>query len=525
MVSRSIGERLTTFEAGLSERRRDLIALASGFVFAADAPPINFTAGILLGLGLLAFSRPNAKRGFYFGLAANLEALRFVPDVIARFTTLHWTLGILALVLLAAGQAVPWTLGMLLTRRLRDRQGIPAPLAFAIGIYAGTLIPAIFPWTPAGGLSPWPILIQASDAIGERGVSMMCALAMALLVTFQRRQMAVAAATFVVLLGYGGIRMHTIDAARESAPHAKVALVMPDFDPLERSKPGGLGATGMLDRLWDLTREAETEDAYLTVWPESAYPYALKHGISRSPRGEGRMLQNGVHGPVLTGAYLSKTEYMGTNSAIMIYADGSIPPSYDKRHLLWFGETVPLADQIPVLREIFARGLGLDAGTTSVPLKVGIINSSVLNCYEDTLPIAGREAMEPRPNLLINVTNDAWFAGTQESELHLRTAVPRAIETRRDMVRAVNRGPTTWVDANGRIVARLDPAKGPAYLMTNPALLEAPLTLYSRAGELPMFLLSVAIVAALVLRQRQRSMAEKVRPQVTGSNEEPEATK
>jgi apolipoprotein N-acyltransferase len=105
------------------------------------------------------------------------------------------------------------------------------------------------------------------------------------------------------------------------------------------------------------------------------------------------------------------------------------------------------------------------------------------------------------------VTNDSWFAGTQESELHLRTAVPRAIETRRDLVRAVNRGPTTWVDANGRIVARLDPAKGPQILMTDPALLEAPLTLYSRAGEWPMFLLTAAIVLGLALRHKRTAGA------------------
>ena len=86
----------------------------------------------------------------------------------------------------------------------------------------------------------------------------------------------------------------------------------------------------------------------------------------------------------------------------------------------------------------------------------GPIRAAVLNCYEDTLPAAGREAMERSPNLLVNVTNDAWFAGSAEGELHLRLAVLRAIETRRDLVRAVNQGPTTFVDAAGRVRARYD---------------------------------------------------------------------
>ena len=64
---------------------------------------------------------------------------------------------------------------------------------------------------------------------------MMLALACALLVTFERRQAALGAATLALLLAYGGIRMHSIDAARAAAPLAKVALVMPDFDAMMRT--------------------------------------------------------------------------------------------------------------------------------------------------------------------------------------------------------------------------------------------------------------------------------------------------
>lgn len=497
MVSRSIGD--------LTERQRDGLALASGFVFAASSPPFDLTIGILVGLGLWAFSRPNARRGFLFGLAANLEALRFVPRVIQTFTTLPLAAALLALVLLSAAQAVPWTLGGLLMRRLRERHGVPAPLAFALGVYGATLVPAVFPWTPAGGLSGWPILLQTAEAVGERGVSLLLALGCALLVTFERRPAALGAATFAMLLGHGAVRMRSIDEARAAAPRPKVALVMPDFEAKLRTTEG-TGAS-MMERLSRLTVDAERKGAELTVWPESAYPYVLRHGLARSPSGDRHFLQDGVHGPVLTGAYLSKGKGVGTNSAVLVLPDGSIGPSYDKRHLLWFGETVPLADVLPILRTIFARGTGIDAGTESIAMKAGPVVASVLNCYEDTLPIAGREAMGPRPNLLVNVTNDAWFAGTEESELHLRTAVPRAIETRRDLVRAVNRGPTTWVDASGRIVARLDPAKGPDILMTTPALLETPPTLYTRAGELPLFAMAVAVVLWRTLRHKSTAGA------------------
>ena len=298
--------------------------------------------------------------------------------------------------------------------------------------------------------------------------------------------------------------MRAVDAARAEAPHAKVALLQPDFDATFRWDEHR--ATLMIDRLSALTKRAEESGAVLTVWPESAYPYTLAHGVKSSPYGSRAVLQQGVRGPVLTGAYLTKGGGLGTNSAILVLPNGSIGPSYDKRHLLWFGETVPFADTFPILRQVFARGTGIAPGTESVAFRTGPIVATVLNCYEDTLPQAGREAMEARPNLLVNVTNDAWFAGSAEGELHLRLAVLRSIEARRDLVRAVNRGPTTWVDAAGRVVARRDPTPGLGAsppLLADVALLDAPITLYTRYGDA--LLASLVVVALALPAVRRRS--------------------
>lgn len=507
--------------------RDGLLAFGSGLVFAASTPPIDFQPGILLGLFAfaLALMGPANRRGallfrgFLFGLGANLEALRFIPEVLQRFTSLPAIAGWVALLLLSVGQAVPWLLAGaafgVLTRRLKT----PTWLAFGVAVYAATLVPAIFPWTPAGGLARWPVLLQTAEIVGERGVSFLVASGAALFacaawkmrgappdssrLRAASREIAIGGAIFVVLMTYGAVRMATMSALRESAPRAKIALLQPDFDAFLRWE--GNRSRMMMDRLSELTKQAEGDGAVLTIWPESAYPYALAHGTQHQPLGPRAVLQQGVRGPVLTGAYLTKGNGLGANSAILVKASGEIGPSYDKRHLLWFGETVPLADTFPILRKIFARGTGLEGGTASVGFEVGPIKLAVLNCYEDTLPVAGREAMETRPNLLVNITNDAWFAGSAEGELHLRLAVLRAIETRRDLVRAVNRGPTTWVDATGRIRARHDaaPGLGPSPpLIVDAALIDAPPTFYSRVGEWPLALILVAAVFASTRRRR-----------------------
>lgn len=510
-----------------SPRARLLLAVASGGIFAASTPPLDFLAGIPLGLGLFAVvlddpragPRAGAARGWLFGLAANLVALRFVPEVVTRFTPLPLVAGWAALALLAAAQALPWALGGALARSLGLRARTPGFLAFALGVYAATFVPAIFPWTPAGGLSPWPLLVQTAELVGERGTSMLLAASAALvasgLLDAARARAggerggrlaraaapsAVGLALALALAGHGALRMRAVERARGEAPHARVALVQPDFDAFDRWDEAR--AAMMLERLTALTKSAEARGAVLTIWPESAYPYTLAHATRRSPSGARAILQRGVRGPVLTGAYMAGAQGVAYNSAILATPDGAISKPYDKRHLLWFGETVPLSETFPWLRRVFARGTGLAAGHESVLFEAGPVRATVLNCYEDTLPAAGREAMSVRPNLLVNVTNDAWFAGSAEGELHLRLSALRAIETRRDLVRAVNRGPTSWIDAAGVLRARYD---GPlaAAVPVEPALLEAPLTLYVRFGDLPLLALAAAAVGAQLLRARR----------------------
>lgn len=432
-----------------------------------------------------------------------------MPGVVTRFTELPAVAAYLALVLLAMAQALSWCAGGAVAGLLVRRARVPSWLAFAVGAYVATFVPTIFPWTPAGGLTPFPILVQSAEVVGERGTTFFLAASCGLFagalerVRSERRMSkihAIAGATVLALLiGHGALAMRRIDAKRAQAATARIALVQPDFDAFARWDPNR--AAMMMDRLTELTKNAEARGAELTVWPESAYPYTLPHGTRIAPRGARAVLQPGVRGPVLTGAYLKKGN-VGYNAAFLATADGAISKSYDKRHLLWFGETVPLADVFPFLRRIFARGTGLAPGTESVVFETGKIRASVLNCYEDTLPVAGREAMELVPNLLVNVTNDAWFAGSPEGELHLRLAVLRSIESRRDMVRAVNRGPTSWIDAAGRVVARRDPGPeglgAPPALVVDAALLETPPTPYARFGDLPLLgILAVAIVLAL----------------------------
>lgn len=512
------GRRMTTV-------RKYGLALLAGMTLALAAPPVDLLPAVWVAMAGLAWmledgaraSAPRSRgraaltgalRGAAFGFGANVVLLRFVPVVITRFTPLPWLAGAAGLVLLAGFEGLRWSLACAASETL-VRARVPRPLAFAAGVYAGTFLPTMMPWTAAGAVSPWPLMVQLADVFGERGVAALMALTAGLAASGSRSALvagnrARGAALIVGALalasaqaGVGIARMASIERSRTRAPHVSVGLLQPSIGATTRWEDGR--APAIREELLTLTRRAEAEGAELVVWPEAAYPYTLPHGSRVILDASRAVVPAGVHGPVLTGLLLTGADGAATNSALVATRDGALSTSYDKRHLLWFGETVPLADRLPWIRKVLARGLGLVAGDHSEGLDAGRVRAAVLICYEDTLPEAGREAMEAAPNLLVNVTNDAWFQGTPESELHLRAAVMRAVELRRDLVRAVNLGPTSLVDAAGRVEAR-GAVDVPAALVTRPALLGGAPTLYARFGDGPWVLVLLALTGVQAWR-------------------------
>jgi len=511
-----------------SRYRPHVISLASGALLATAGPPTNLLPALWVGMAGLAWALEEeprwrafasrarvaltgARRGLAFGFAANLIALRFIPVTITRFTPLPWAVGIVALALLAAFEGLRWMAAAIACETL-VRARVPRPVAFAAGVYAGTFVPTMIPWTVAGGVSPWPAMVQLADVAGERGVVAIMALAAGLLAagtrsfvertTTRRRAVAyVAAAALIVAAqaGYGAVRLAQVEAARAGAPTVRVALLQPSVAASTRWEEDR--APAILGELTALTARAQGTGAELVVWPEAAYPYRLVHGTRRDPGGARGIVGPGSHVPVITGLLLTGAEDGAAfNSVLLAAPDGTLSASYDKRHLLWFGETVPLADRMPWLRHVFARGLGLAPGDTEVALAAGPVRAAVLVCYEDVLPAAGREAASVAPDLLVNVTNDAWFTGTEESELHLRMSILRSVELRRDMVRAVNGGVPSWVDAAGRVRAR-GPSDFAAIVDTHPALLDGAPTFYARFGDAPWALLALLLANLAVWRR------------------------
>ncbi len=509
-----------------SPGRLRLLAIVSGGVFAIGTLPVALVPALFLGLLGYAWLLTKALRpgqafvlGWLWGTLVGAIGMRFVPFVLVRFTPVGWPLAVLGHLGFAAVQGIPWGLGAALGVFLRRRAGAPIELAAALATMVATSLPGVIVWSPAGLASPWPLWIQTADTLGEHGVSALFSAWMAALVRgieclhaggpdrLRRAARPIVAVTvgMALVLVYGQLRIaHWSASGTETA---RIALVTAGVDPFlatERSHWPQL--------LAELRREtalAETAGIDLTVWPEGAYPYALREDTRVMPHGQREIIGGAIEGPVLFGFLASipgstsdtrsaSKEFY--NSAIVVRPDRSLGVRYDKVELLAFGESIPLSQQIPWLRRTFQRAGGLRAGSgprrIDLPRVAGAaLHLGVLNCYEDTLTSYGRRlAQTLAPNLLVNITNDAWFTGTLAPELHLRLSALRAVELRKDLVRAVNLGPSAWFNAAGQLKA-VQRATKPDFLLATPTLRDEPPTFYARAGDLPtwLFLLLVAI--------------------------------
>ena len=519
---------------------RVALCVVFGALMACATPPMNVYPMAWVGLVLFALMlelesgepvRPGrwrrwsapwrgGLRGLAFGFGTNLVALRFVAPVVLRFSSLPSFTGPIALAAISTFEGTRWVVAAIVYGWL-VRLGLRRVVAFAMGAYVGSLLPTMIPWTVACGVCPWPATVQFAEIVGERGVAMLMALEAALvaegirLLVADRRRPAAravggAAALVAATVACGAVRIHQIDSLRAASPVEPIALVEPAVAVSMRWDDRR--AYEILARLTDLTVAAERDGAELVIWPEAAYPFRMNHVSRHAPVGREAILQPRVRGPVLTGLVMMG-DFGKYNSAVIATRDGMISEPYDKIHLMWFGESVPLGDVFPWLRKAFARGVGLRAGEKNILLESGPVRLAVLNCLEDILPEAGREAMSVDPNLVVNITNDGWFEGSAESELHLRLARLRSVEMRRDLLRAVNLGPTTWVDAVGRIVAQAPPDR-PSFLMTRPALIDSSPTLYARFGDLPLSL-AMGVFALGVAARRTLASAARAKSQQT----------
>ncbi|MGW8256039.1 MAG: apolipoprotein N-acyltransferase [Thermoguttaceae bacterium] len=340
----------------------------------------------------------------------------------------------------------------------------------------------------------WIELIQISDLTGAYGVSfviMFVAACFARILPFEHKSrvfwpLVPGAAVLAACLIYGYAR----EAQNVAAPGARIALIQGKID----TKFGE--SEDMREKIFqhyfELSLKAVSKfgPVDLIVWPETffVYPFYIfdDDAGTRDPSVQAagitpKEFQQRLHdfdstcrqalvdtvkalgSPLLIGLdtqYFKADRLEIFNSALYVSATGKVLGRYDKMHLVMFGEYIPFADRLTWLYKFSPLSMGITPGTKPVAFKVKNIRLMPNICYESVLPhlirwqINTLKAEGQEPDVLVNLTNDGWFWGSSELDMHLVCAVFRAVECRKPFLIAANTGFSAWIDADGRIIKK-----------------------------------------------------------------------
>ena len=153
--------------------------------------------------------------------------------------------------------------------------------------------------------------------------------------------------------------------------------------------------------------------------------------------------------------YLGKEDNLSLfNSAFLLSPEGKVLGRYDKVHLVPFGEYVPLRKIFPFIGKLVVGVGDFSSGKGFYPLSMNSHKLGILICYEGILPEVSRAYKKRGADLLVNITNDAWFGRTSAPFQHLSMTALRAVETRLYVVRAANTGISAIIDPTGEFISQ-----------------------------------------------------------------------
>jgi len=254
-------------------------------------------------------------------------------------------------------------------------------------------------------------------------------------------------------------------------------------------RPASDATANVIGRLAELSQGADVD---LIVWPENAVPAVMPANIARI-----RALRNEVAGDaaVLFGAThipAGQRPRLFT-SAVLLPSEGE-PRMYDKRIRIPFFEYAPWP--LPS-RE---RGSGISVGSSPRILTVGGIRLAPLICYEALFSEHARHGALDGADLLVHLSNEAWFGATRGADQLLAAAVFRAVETGRPILRSTNAGVSGLVHPDGRIARRREGAAG-SFDVELRAVAGTPLAL--RIGNGWWWLAALAAILGFVAERRR----------------------
>ena len=479
-----------------------------------------------------------ARLGLLAGMVHYVSLLYWIIIVLGKYGNLPLWVSIPALLLLALYMSSYLALFCAIISRVwKQRENLVVwvvPLLWVGLDYVRSFLFSGFPWQDLG-YSQYKalMLIQTADLTGHFGITFHIVLvnsvtALLLVLWIANRSSVQAAQPFLTLrlrrawfrailpalciilgvLGYNVLRYHQVSQMIAGSPKMKIAVVQGNIEQDQKWSPAMRLET--IDRYRRLSEQAiarKDGPPELLVWPETALPFLINDNPYYRRLKKSLLTKHKIW--LLSGApfYLEVEnkksqqikEYQSYNSAYLFTPEGEISGRYDKQHLVPFGEYVPFSSYVSLPGPLVENSGNFSSGKPVKPLSCQGAAIGVLICFESIFPKLARDWTASGANLLVNITNDAWFGRSSAPWQHLSMAVIRAVENRRSLARAANTGVSALVDPLGRIIGA-SPLFQPFYLMAEVPLLQTNTIFVSFGYHFGLLCLLASIVLAFFFR-------------------------
>jgi apolipoprotein N-acyltransferase len=467
----------------LMDKKNWFGALLSGVLLTGAFPKVGIwllgwfaLVPLLVAIKNLTF-RQAFQIGFAAGLVHFLTLLYWLLYTMQTYGGLPFYLAIPVLFLLSAYMAVYIglfaALTTLWTKTLSWSYLVAVPVLWVSLEYIRGFLFTGFPWSFLGYSQFNQLhIIQIADIFGVYSVSFLMVLANAsffvvLEIIFGQkssgqemriipfRAVGILSVFLVILAtawGYGKWQVSSFDEKLSKTAVRRITVVQGNIDQAIKWDPAFQRIS--TEKYINLSLSTKDHDPDMIVWPETATPFYFPHdavfskmiidAVSRMGKdfliGSPSYTYNQIDGDI---------KYY--NSAYLIDSEPKIIGKYDKVHLVPFGEYVPFKKWLPFLGKMVEHVGDFDHGEKGETLSWKDEKIGVQICFEIIFPHLSRAMVKNGADILINITNDAWFAKTSAPYQHFSMAVFRAVENRRSLVRAANTGISGFVDPLGRV--------------------------------------------------------------------------
>lgn len=414
--------------------------------------------------------------GWIQGLACYVVSLYWITITLHTFAGLPVVIAVLPMLLLSAILAVYTGVALWASAFCATRTRIPMVIALPI-VWTGiewlrSFFPIGFPWSYVGYAEYRNLeLIQFAELTGVYGISALVVFFNAVLyaVLFGRhsrrvQQAALGALTAMMIAAvvFGALRIHQFEHL-PAAGKLRVAMVQGDIPQSIKWSPQFLETSFGI--YVEQSETAAHHGADLIIWPEAAAAFLFQPDdrypaeLAADANYRSRLLDlaRTTGKPILFGAPaigIANGAPGFYNRAYLVSGQGRVAGYYDKMQLVPFGEYIPLRALLGKFVHRIVAGFGdMIPGRVQTIFTVGGARLGVLICYESVFPDLTRRAVKRGAEILVNITNDAWYGESSAPYQLLAMAAMRSVETKVPMVRVANTGISAVILPAGRITA------------------------------------------------------------------------